>query len=127
MKIAISSRNGQYDQGFSDRFGRCNYFVIVDSDTRAWDALPNPAASTRGGAGAQVVQFLSDSGVEAVISGRYGPNAYFALGAAGIQAYRASGGTPEELVGKFNAGELEQATESPGGGRRQRGRNGGRF
>jgi predicted Fe-Mo cluster-binding NifX family protein len=121
MKIAISSRDGQYNKGFSDRFGRCNYFVIVDSETRSWDALPNPAASTRGGAGTQVVQFLADNGVEAIISGRFGPNAYFALGAAGIQAYRASSGTPEELVDKLIAGELDQASESPGRGRRQRG------
>jgi predicted Fe-Mo cluster-binding NifX family protein len=121
MKIAISSRDGLYHKGFSDQFGRCNYFVIVDSETRSWDALPNPAASTRGGAGTQVVQFLADNGVEAIISGRFGPNAYFALGAAGIQAYTASSGTPEELVDKLIAGELDQARESPGRGFRQRG------
>lgn len=125
MKIAISSRDGQYDQGFSDRFGRCNYFVIVDSVTRSWEALPNPAFATRGGAGTQVVGFLSENGVEAIISGRFGPNAYIALGAAGIQAYRASSGTPEELVDKLLAGELDSASSSPGRGRRGQGRGGG--
>lgn len=120
MKIAISSRDGQYDQGFSDRFGRCKYFVIVDSETRFWEALPNPASSTRGGAGTQVVQFLSDNGIDAIISGRFGPNAHFALSSAGIQAYRASNGTPEELVDKLLAGELDRASSSQSQGRRRR-------
>ncbi|MGD8855638.1 MAG: NifB/NifX family molybdenum-iron cluster-binding protein, partial [Chloroflexota bacterium] len=57
---------------------------------------------------AQVVQFLSDREVEATIAGRYGPTAFSALDAAGIVAYVADGGTPEELLDKFLANELVQ-------------------
>ena len=124
MKIAISSRDGESDSPFSSRFGRCNYFVIVDSETHSWDVLPNPAATSRGGAGAQVVQFLSDNGIEAIISGRYGPNAFSALQAAGIQTYKASGGTPEELLDKFITGRLDRARGSSGRGRHQQGLSG---
>jgi predicted Fe-Mo cluster-binding NifX family protein len=123
MKIAISSSGGEYDKPFSSRFGRCNYFVIVESETRSWDVLSNPAATSRGGAGAQVVQFLSDNGIEAIISGSYGPNAFSALQAAGIQAYKASRGTPEELLDKFITGRLDQATGPLGRGRQHRGEN----
>lgn len=121
MKIAISSNDGKSNKPFSSRFGRCNCFVIVDSETRSWDVLSNPAAFSRGGAGTQVVQFLSENGVEVIISGRYGPNAFTALQGAGIQAYKASRGTPEELVDKFIAGSLDRATGSIGRGRHQRG------
>jgi predicted Fe-Mo cluster-binding NifX family protein len=123
MKIAISSSDGETNNPFSSRFGRCNYFVIVDSETRSWDVLSNPAASSRGGAGTQVVQYLSDNGIEAIVSGRYGPNAFIALEAAGIEAYRASRGTPEELLEKFNAGKLDRATGPLGRGRQHRGEN----
>jgi predicted Fe-Mo cluster-binding NifX family protein len=123
MKIAISSNKGKFSKPFSDRFGRCDYFVIVDSGTRAWEAKRNPAATSRSGAGAQVVQFLSDNGVQAVISGRFGPNAHSALEAAGIQAYQARNGTPEELIDQFLAGELKQIHAPTGPERHRRGRS----
>jgi predicted Fe-Mo cluster-binding NifX family protein len=123
MKIAISSNTGKFNKPFSARFGRCDYFVIVDSRTRAWEAKPNSAATVRNGAGAQVVQTLSDNGVQAVISGRFGPNAHSALEAAGIQAYQAKNGTPEELLERFLAGELKQVHAPTGPERHRRGRS----
>ena len=87
MIIAISSPDGKFNTEFSPRFGRCNYFMIVDTKTREWESKPNPASNARGGAGPQAVQFLSQSGVEAAITGRYGPNAFTTLKAAGIRAY----------------------------------------
>jgi predicted Fe-Mo cluster-binding NifX family protein len=118
MKVAISSHDGKQDTQFSARFGRCEYFLIVDSDSKTWEAKVNPAASASGGAGTQVIQFLSDLGVEATISGRYGPNAFTALQAAGIAGYEASKGTPEQLLDKLQAGELKQASGPTGRGRR---------
>ncbi len=114
MKLAISSHDGKFDTPFSSRFGRCETFIFVDTDSRAWEAVPNPAADARGGAGAQVVQFLSQNGVEVVISGRYGPTAFSALKAAGIQAFIAENGTPENLLDQFLAGELEQTNTATG-------------
>ena len=114
MKLAISSPDGKFDTEFSSRFGRCKYFVFVDTMTRDWEAKPNPAASARGGAGPQAIQFLSNNGVEATITGRYGPSAFTALEAAGMQAYIAAGGTVSEILEEFLAGELEQVTAATG-------------
>ena len=114
MKIAISSRNGKFNKPFSSRFGRCEYFVIIDTDTRSWEGLSNPAATAHGGAGAQVVQFLSDHSVQAVISGRFGPNAFSALQAAGIKTYQVKNGTPEELLDQYLAGKLKQGDTASG-------------
>jgi len=86
MKLAISSSTGNPDKEFSARFGRCAYFLIVDEGAENWDKISNPAVNAQGGAGTQVVQHLADQGVDGVISGRYGPNAYDALAAAGINA-----------------------------------------
>lgn len=115
MIIAISSPDGKFNTEFSPRFGRCNFFIIMDTDTREWESKPNPAASARGGAGPQAVQFLSKAGVEAAITGRYGPNAFTTLKAAGIRAYVADAGTPEELLDRFIAGTLEEVTAATGG------------
>ncbi len=114
MKVAISSYDGKTDSPFSPRFGRCDYFIFIDSESRDWEAKRNPAADVRGGAGPRVVQFLSEYGVDATITGRYGPNAYTALEAAGIQAFEAGDGTPEQLIEKFLAGELKQVHAATG-------------
>lgn len=114
MKVAISSQDGGCNTPFSARFGRCSSFVFFDTETGGWEVEPNPAAVARGGAGAQVVQFLADNGVGAVISGRYGPTAFAALDAAGIHAFVADGGTPAELFDKFLANELEQVDTATG-------------
>ncbi len=125
MKIAITSVNNAIEAQFSPRFGRCDYFIIIDSDTRAWQAFANPAASARGGAGPQAVQFLAENGAEAIISGRYGPSAFSALEAAGIQAYLAEDGSVNDVLDNFLAGELETTStatgkELHGGGSRHR-------
>ncbi len=114
MKLAISSSDGKFDTPFSARFARCEAFIFIDTETRSWETIPNPAADASGGAGAQVVQFLADNGVEAAITGRYGPTAMSALNAAGIQAFVAASGTPKELLEKFLAGELEQVNAATG-------------
>jgi len=126
MKLAISSSTGTPDTKFSARFGRCAYFLIVDEGADNWEKISNPAVNTQGGAGTQVVQFLADLGVEAVISGRYGPNAYDALAAAGINAYLANSGTPRQLVDQAQSGSLSLATGPSGEGMHHRGGRGGR-
>ena len=114
MRLAISSPDGEFDAPFSAFFARCEAFIFVDTETRDWQAKSNPAAAARGGAGAQVVQFLADNGVEATISGRYGPTAFSALDAAGIHAFVANGGTPAELLNKFLTNELQQVNSATG-------------
>jgi predicted Fe-Mo cluster-binding NifX family protein len=114
MKLAIPSPDGKVDSPFSSRFARCDVFLFVDTDTRSWETKANPAAEARGGAGAQVVQFLADNGVEATIASQYGPTAISALHAAGIQAFLASSGTPEELLDRWLADELVQVNTANG-------------
>ena len=114
MKLAISSNDGKFDTPFSSRFGRCQYFIMIDTETREWEAKSNPAVNARGGAGPQAVQFLANNNVEAAISGRFGPNAYDSLAAAGIQAFGANEGTPEELLEAFLGGSLKQVNAATG-------------
>jgi predicted Fe-Mo cluster-binding NifX family protein len=116
MKIVISATSNKINQSFNPRFGRADYFILIDSETREWEALPNPAAGASGGAGPQAVQFIADKGVDVVISGRYGPSAFTALEAAGIKAYLAEDGTVDEVLGKFMADELESTNSATGPG-----------
>lgn len=125
MKIAISANSGDPDAEFSGRFGRCKYFLIADPDLGDWQTVENPAIDAQGGAGTQVVQFLASKGVDAVVSGRYGPYAYDALQAAGMDAYVASSGSPRKLLADCQAGNLSKAGGPTGDGYHGQGGGGG--
>lgn len=114
MKIAITSSGKENTSALNPRFGRCEYFITVDTDTKEWEAFENPAVSAGGGAGTQAAQFIANQGVEAVISGRFGPNAFTALDAAGLQAFASTQETVDAALDKFLAGELERVTAATG-------------
>ena len=40
MKIAVSAVGNTLDAQVDQRFGRCSYFVIVDSETMMAEAIP---------------------------------------------------------------------------------------
>ena len=117
MKVIITATNNNIDSPFNPRFGRSDYFILVETDTGEWEGFPNPASNARGGAGPQAVQFIADKGGEAVISGRYGPSAYTALQAAGIKAYVFTNeGTVKKALEEYNRGELELVNAPTGRG-----------
>ena len=116
MIIAVSSSDGLVDSPFSPRFGRCVYFVLFDTSANAWDTIENPARNAEGGSGTRVVQFLTDLDVDVLVSGRYGPNAFSAIQAAGLTAYLADSGSPRELVDRVQTGELSRLAHPSGRG-----------
>jgi predicted Fe-Mo cluster-binding NifX family protein len=85
MKIAISATGASLDADTEPRFGRCSYFIIADPETLEFEAMNNAAAMAAGGAGISAAQAIVDEGVQAVLTGNCGPNAYQVLSAAGIQ------------------------------------------
>ena len=107
MKVAVSASGPSLDASVDPRFGRCAYFVIVDTDTMQFEAIPNSAQYAGGGAGIQAAQTVASKGVQAVLTGNVGPNAYQALSAAGIQIVTGVYGTVREAVMKYKSGELK--------------------
>ena len=125
MKVAITAGEPKFEAELEPRFGRCAYFLIVDTETQDWKPMQNPAAEAMGGAGPQAAQFLADQEVEAVISGEFGPNAYTALEAGGIRMFRAQVEPIDTLVEKLLTDQLEPVSGPTGpqrhGGRGARG------
>ena len=110
MKIAISSNGMDLDAQVDPRFGRCRYFVIVDSETKKFEVLYNQAGMTSGGAGIQAAQMVANSGVDSVITGHLGPNAADTLTAAGLKTYLGVTGTVGEALQQYKAGHLQEAS-----------------
>lgn len=112
MKICVSAVSGNLDAQIDPRFGRCQYFVIVNSETMEFEAVPNLSASAMGGAGIQAAQTVANKGVKVVITGNIGPNAYQVLSSAGIELITSASGTVREAVERFKKGQLT-ATGGP--------------
>ncbi len=112
MKLAISSTGKDLDAELDPRFGRCAYFLIVDPDTMKYEALNNDSAAASGGAGIAAAQQVAGKGVEAVLTGSCGPNAWGVLSASGIKVFTNLRGKVREVVEQFKRGELK-AGSSP--------------
>lgn len=112
MKVVVTASGADLDAPVDPRFGRCSFFVFVDTDTMAVEAVENPAAVAAGGAGVQAAQFVVDKGAEAVITGNVGPNAMAGLKAAGVKVYVGAEGTVRESVELFKEGRLQEATSA---------------
>ncbi|MBW1920081.1 MAG: dinitrogenase iron-molybdenum cofactor biosynthesis protein, partial [Deltaproteobacteria bacterium] len=69
MRVAVSSSGDQLDSQIDPRFGRCAYFLIVETDDMSFVAFPNENVALGGGAGIQSAQFVASKGVKAVITG----------------------------------------------------------
>jgi predicted Fe-Mo cluster-binding NifX family protein len=109
MKICVSAASADdLDAPIDPRFGRCPYFVIVDSETMQFEAIPNTASSGMSGAGIQAAQTIASKGAKVLITGNIGPNAFQALSAAEIKIVTGAFGTVAEVVGKYKMGDLKE-------------------
>jgi predicted Fe-Mo cluster-binding NifX family protein len=72
MKVAITSTGNTLDSKLDQRFGRCAFFVIYDTETKAMEYIPNPNIDAQEGAGPASVQLVASRGVNQIISGEFG-------------------------------------------------------
>lgn len=114
--MAVSSTGGSLDSAVDPRFGRCRFFLIVDTETMEVQAVPNSNIVAAHGSGIGSAQTVAQLGVDAVITGQVGPNAYMALSQAGIAVYTGASGTVESAVRQFKAGALPTASRPTVGG-----------
>ncbi len=123
MKVAVSATGEDLDAQIDPRFGRCQYFIIVDVDSMKYEAVPNESAMASGGAGIQAAQSVAGMGVEAVITGNVGPNAFQTLNASGIKIVTGANGIVKDVVKRYKKGELKEASSPTVGEHSGRGRD----
>jgi len=112
MKIAVSSSGNDLDSQVDPRFGRCAYFVIVETDDMGFEAFENGSIAMGGGAGIQAAQFVASKGAKAVITGNVGPNAVQTLSAAGVETFVGQSGTVREAMERYTKGKIN-STSTP--------------
>lgn len=110
MKVAVTSAGPSLDSPLDPRFGRCPWFVLVETDDMSWEAVENANSQLGGGAGIQSARMMEQKGVKAVLTGNCGPNAHQVLSAAGIGVYVGCSGVVSEVAQRHKSGQLRPAT-----------------
>ena len=116
MKVAVSSQGPaltSLTNLVDQRFGRAAYFIIVDTGADGFSAVRNEQnLNAAQGAGIQAAQMVANQGVEAVLTGHCGPNAFGLLSSAGVRIYVGVQGTVAQALEKLRAGELSETAQA---------------
>ena len=112
MKVAVSSSGKDLNAELDPRFGRCSYFLIIETDNMNVEAFVNENASLGGGTGIQSAQFVVSKGAQSVITGNCGPNAMQTFSAAGVQVHVGQSGMIKDIVESYKNGELTPTAEA---------------
>lgn len=105
MKIAISTENGYV----AAHFGRCAKYTIVDiEDDRIsnQEEIDNPGHQP-----GFLPEFLSARGVDLIIAGGMGPRAQGLFAQKNIQTILGVQGPVDEVIEKYNRGQLESGED----------------
>lgn len=112
LKVAVSSQGPTLESAVDPRFGRSRYFIVVDTDTRAFSSHDNVQnLNAAQGAGIQAARNVIQLGVSAIITGNLGPKAFATLQAGQIAMYVGVQGTVQEAIDQFVAGKLQPVSQ----------------
>jgi predicted Fe-Mo cluster-binding NifX family protein len=100
MKVEVSAKGTDLNAQIDPRFGRCKYFIIVDTDTMEFEAVKNPHADEARGAGVKAAELVIDQGVEMLLTGDCGPSASRVLGRAEVKVVKGVSRTVKDALEK---------------------------
>jgi len=113
MKIAITAEGKEISSEIDLRFGRAKWLIVVDTESGDFQAHDNAVnLNAAQGAGIQTGQNVANLGVEAVITGNVGPNAFKTLNAADIKIFLAEKQTVADAMNSFRAGKLKEVDQA---------------
>ena len=72
MKVAITSTGNTLGSILDQRFGRCAFFVIYDTESKTIEFIPNPNKDAEEGTGSASVKLVAARTVHKIVSGGFG-------------------------------------------------------
>lgn len=110
MKVLITALGKEKTDNFDMKFGRGEYFQIIDTETEEFSVIENEGKTSDHGAGIVASQQAIDAGVDVLITGHLGPNAFELLDSSDIELLSAKGGTVEEVLDQYKQKKLDKIT-----------------
>ena len=103
-KICITSKGKDLDAEIDPRFGRSQYFLIIDPETLDFEVIENPNIEAAQGAGIQTAQLiLSKNNAGTLLTGNCGPNAQRVLQSSGITVITGISGKIKDALSKYKS------------------------
>jgi len=102
-KICITSKGKDLGAEVDPKFGRTQYFLVVDPETMDFEVVDNPNIEAAHGAGVQTAQLVTSKNVGTLLTGNCGPNAQRVLQSSGIKVITGVSGKVEEALKKFKS------------------------
>lgn len=113
MRVAVTAQGTELGSQVDLRFGRAKFFIVADTHTGGFETHDNTVnLNAVQGAGIQTGQNVANLGVDAVITGNVGPNAFRTLSAANVKVFLAEKQTVREAIESFKAGKLEEVNRA---------------
>lgn len=105
MKTLITSSGPGRDSSMDPRFGRCEFFCILDEETGEVEFIENLAKLQSSAAGTSAAEKVIELGVKKAISGDFGPKAKSLLDRFGVQmvVMKNEGQKIEEIIEMLKA------------------------
>lgn len=108
LKIGFSVTDNKVSCVLDSRFGRCPYFMIVDTADNSKKWVENKGILAEGGAGIVAANQLVDLNLDIVITGNLGPNAWKVFQAANLKAYKTANIEIDKILADYKNGILEE-------------------
>ncbi|PKM51217.1 MAG: dinitrogenase iron-molybdenum cofactor biosynthesis protein [Firmicutes bacterium HGW-Firmicutes-7] len=106
MKIAIPVDDKSVETHICQSFGRTQYFLIYDTETKEKIFLDNRAAGSQGGAGIKAAQTVVDNNVNVLLTPRCGENAAGVIKAGNIKIYKTISESIQDNIQAYIDGKL---------------------
>ena len=113
MKVIIRATGKDLESDIDIRFGRCKYFLMVDTETNETKAIENTAQAQAGGAGITAAQIVANEKPDAIITANLGPRAFQVFQQLKIKIYQAQGKIKQALEDLKN-NKLKEITSETG-------------
>jgi predicted Fe-Mo cluster-binding NifX family protein len=110
MKVVISATGKDLEATVDERFGRCQYFIIVETDDMSYEVIDNVNADLSTSAGIQSASYVASTGAEAVITGNCGPKAMQVFAETNVRIILGQHGVIKDVIQKFKSGALTPST-----------------
>lgn len=98
MKIAIASEGKTLSDKMDNRFGRCSYFAIYDTEKKQTEFFSNPGKDAQGGAGSAAARFIAEKEVDKVVATEIGGKALPVLESLKIEIIYRSNISIKEII-----------------------------
>jgi predicted Fe-Mo cluster-binding NifX family protein len=93
MIIAVTSTGDSPESYMNEHFGRCQYFLIVNSETMQYQAVSNIGENMQNGAGPKAASIIANQDAGVLLTGSVGDKAADALEKSGIKVIDGFKGT----------------------------------